>query len=220
MDLTEFLLLLFNKDIDQYHEIRKSFMKCWDTKDIVSILARTNYHASSMEFRDMIEHSCFYKGVHIKSLTSPCWYDSSPLIIDETIYNKHSMLEKGKATFEDWLICVLKLNAPVHSVFNVSCNSSEFKFRLTVSVSTRHHGDHIHGSIWISSKIILKEDNTKYIEDMEYAQNLTNWGYPLSNNGLHYISKHVDDFYKALVKPVKEYREEFWKAMYVTNMVF
>jgi hypothetical protein len=67
MDLKEFLLLIFDKNVDRYPEIRYCFMRSWNVSEIINILAITNYRCSRNEFCRYIEYSCLEKGIDIIS---------------------------------------------------------------------------------------------------------------------------------------------------------
>lgn len=140
MELKDFLLLLFDKKIDRYPEIRYSFLRYWNVSEIINILAITNYRCSYAQFCSYISYRCIDKG--IKFVVR----EDGPIIMECVIEdcmsdNINSTTDYLYNRIYPYVDTILKNENKSCYNINVSSDNSEF----TTSISICSQGRRVSG---------------------------------------------------------------------------
>lgn len=136
MDLTQFLSLVFDRDVDRYPAIRELILQNLDISQVVNILSISRYHCSPTEFKRYIRYNCIDKGITIVSLGTPLW--SFPT--ERSLINVFHRLfyNNIREHLFTWFENIINSDGPFITIFNTTSSNSQFRFYLEASSSMQY----------------------------------------------------------------------------------
>lgn len=212
MKLRQFLQLLFDKQTDRYPEIRKSFLQCWSTNEVLDILAITNYHCSQNELKQYIKYTYCDKGIQVSSLGSPSWSFPRECIVNNIYHDKNSSTEKIMNHVEKWFTTVSSAQGPLTSIFEIRSSNSEFS--MFINIAARLSGrNNIGGSILTEVSFKSKINPRYQLSDSLISQDITQMITPLLYDKVKIAVFHVKQLVEVLSMPMDEFK--YW---FISNL--
>lgn len=124
MELKDFLLLLFDKNIDRYPNIRESFLVNFNTYEVTNILAITNYHCKKKERTKYIRHSFNDTGIKIHYRHRelyPCIKD-----ITDSKTSMPDISEQIESSIAIWIDSAIDICTDSIQILNISSSNTDF----------------------------------------------------------------------------------------------
>jgi hypothetical protein len=207
MNLKEFLLMLFDKQIDRYPIIRESFLRSLDTNTLLSALAITNYHCTINELRKYIAHDCIDKGIRVLSMCNIPKFNSTNYSVDillDKSYSVSDIIGTIILQFGHWISSIHDNLSSTITLFSITASNSEFTFSMIISAHVTGIFGVGGGSMSVVSEIRSRVNTSAVIENPTRLYPNDDIIVPMSDEDLMITNEEVTEFCNIITMPLQE----------------